>query len=154
MTGLAAALATSDAGDAAAQCRCFEVIWLVYVGQSPGEEEMSLFMAKRNACNMGDMDPTVDLPDNVGAKIEPWSQAIHQAITDVFPGNSQFYKIVKNFPSKGYFFADWYRQTQSIARAQRIGANMTLKLQQYSRYGYCEQMEQPPKVCPSARDIA
>jgi hypothetical protein len=45
---------------------------------------------------------------------------------------------------QGYFFADWYRQTQSIARAELVGGNMTLKLQQYSRYGYCEQMKQPP----------
>ena len=48
----------------------------------------------------------------------------------------------------GYFFADWYKQTQSIARAQLVNSRMQIKLQQYSRYGYCEQMEKPaPMPC-------
>ena len=53
---------------------------------------------------------------------------------------------------QGYFFADWYRQTQSIARAGIVGTNMTLRLKEYSRYGFCEQLEPPPKgrPCPSA----
>ena len=32
----------------------------------------------------------------------------------------------------GYFFADWYKQTQSIARAQLVNSSMQIKLQQYS----------------------
>ena len=40
---------------------------------------------------------------------------------------------------------DLYRQTQSIARAGIVGTNMTLKLKEYSRYGFCEQLEPRPK---------
>ena len=59
---ISAALTSSDAGDAAAQCRSFEVVWLIYVGQSPGEEETAMFVAKRNASNMADgKDPKVDI---------------------------------------------------------------------------------------------
>eukprot|EP01048_Picozoa_sp_COSAG05_P007699 COSAG05_NODE_550_length_8736_cov_153.546254_6_plen_586_part_00 len=87
--------------------------------------------------------PHSSMADPIGANITLWGDA-----DGTQPMGDWEAELAAGFEGghiQGYFFADWYRQTQSIARAQRIGANMTLKLQQYSRYGYCEQMEQPPK---------
>ena len=58
---ISAALATADAGDARAQCRSVEVIWLLYLGQLPGEEERTLFQEKRAASAREDVDPTIDI---------------------------------------------------------------------------------------------
>ena len=44
---ISAALAASDAGDARAQCRAVEVVWLLYLGQSPGDDDRKLFEEKR-----------------------------------------------------------------------------------------------------------
>ena len=41
---ISAALAQADKGDLAAQCRNFEVIWYIYMAQSPGEEERAEFL--------------------------------------------------------------------------------------------------------------
>ena len=57
---ITAALAASDAGDMVSQCRDFGVIWLIYTGQSPGEEERRLFQEKRMACS-SEADPLVDV---------------------------------------------------------------------------------------------
>ena len=58
---IATALAAADAGDTASQCRDFVVIWLIYTGQSPGDEERRLFQEKRMACTVEDKDPIVDI---------------------------------------------------------------------------------------------
>ena len=60
---IARAIAESDAGDCVAQCRMVDVVWLVYTGQSPGEEERKLFADKRAASNSSEngMDPKIDI---------------------------------------------------------------------------------------------
>ena len=59
---ISTAIAQADAGDMQAQCRDVNVVWLIYVGQSPGEEGKIQFLAKRNATNSADgSDPSIDL---------------------------------------------------------------------------------------------
>ena len=43
-----AALAAADAGDCIAQCRHVNVVWQLYFGQSPGEEDRKSFMDLRS----------------------------------------------------------------------------------------------------------
>ena len=60
---ITAALADADQGDMHAQCRHVDVIWHIYTGQSPGEDERALFIEKRHACigNNSGRDLTVDI---------------------------------------------------------------------------------------------
>ena len=58
-----AAILAADQGEADAQCRCVEVIWLIYTGQLPGVEEREWFAEKRGAAVMAKPgeDPKVDI---------------------------------------------------------------------------------------------
>lgn len=47
---IATAIAEADAGDSKSQCRDVAVVWLIYTGQLPGDEERRLFSEKRMAC--------------------------------------------------------------------------------------------------------
>ena len=58
---ITAALAAAEQGDTAAQCRHVDVIWHIYTGQSPGEDDRAAFLEKRAACMHGTEDATVDL---------------------------------------------------------------------------------------------
>ena len=49
-----AAIAAADKGDADAQCRHVVVVFQLYWGQSPGEEDQKEFLEKRAACNAVD----------------------------------------------------------------------------------------------------
>ena len=87
--------------------------------------------------------PHSSMAQPIGANITLWGDA-----AETQPTGDWAAELAAGFDGghiQGYFFADWYRQTQSIARAELVDGNMTVQLQQYSRYGYCEQMEQPPK---------
>jgi hypothetical protein len=60
---IAAALMESEQGELAQQARSVEVIWIIYTGQSPGEEDREWFIARRQAaCSLvpGE-DPPVDV---------------------------------------------------------------------------------------------
>jgi hypothetical protein len=46
---IASALLESEAGALAQQARSVEVIWIIYTGQSPGEEDREWFLARRQA---------------------------------------------------------------------------------------------------------
>ena len=56
---IAAALVVADQGDKVAQCRVCDVVFLLYVGQLPGDEDRVLFEARRQA---GGMDSTRSVP--------------------------------------------------------------------------------------------
>ena len=57
-----AALASADAGDCTAQCRHVNVVFQLYFGQSPGEEEKKSFLDLRSAGNSSaEGDPVVDV---------------------------------------------------------------------------------------------
>ena len=60
---IGAALLAADQGEAEAQCRCVEVVWLLYAGQLPGEDERTWFAERRAAAVMAKPgeDPKVDI---------------------------------------------------------------------------------------------
>lgn len=60
---IASALADADAGEMRSQCRSIEVIWIVYTGRSPGDNEREWFTANRQAAQLdeGGEVPTVDI---------------------------------------------------------------------------------------------
>ena len=58
---IATAIAEADAGDMKSQCRDVAVVWLIYTGQLPGEDERRLFSEKRMACMVEDQDPLIDV---------------------------------------------------------------------------------------------
>jgi hypothetical protein len=57
---ISAALAEADAGEMQAQCECIEVVWILYLGKSPGEEERAAYMEMKQAGSNGSK-PTVDI---------------------------------------------------------------------------------------------
>ena len=60
---IAAALLDAERGELSAQCRAVEVIWLIYTGELPGEEERTWFNERRQAALLGGAgsDPKVDI---------------------------------------------------------------------------------------------
>ena len=60
---IASALAEVEAGELRAQCRSVEVVWILYTGQLPGEEDRQWFQEKRQAASVtaGGEDPKVDI---------------------------------------------------------------------------------------------
>ena len=57
------ALVAADKGELDSQCSCVEVIWVLYTGQSPGEEDRTWFEEKRAASIMArdGLYPRVDI---------------------------------------------------------------------------------------------
>ena len=60
---VAAALVQADKGELAVQCRAVDVVWIIYTGESPGEDERAWFEDKRaSMIGMQDgADPKVDI---------------------------------------------------------------------------------------------
>jgi hypothetical protein len=60
---IAAALMESEQGELSQQSRSVEVIWIIYTGQSPGEEDRDWFIARRQAAVslVAGEDPPVDI---------------------------------------------------------------------------------------------
>jgi hypothetical protein len=60
---IAAALLESEQGEMNAQVRSVEVVWIIYTGQSPGDEEREWFQSCRQAAvgTYGGDDPPVDI---------------------------------------------------------------------------------------------
>jgi len=57
---ITAALAETEAGEMQAQSQSIEVVWLLYLGRSPGEEERSAYAEMKHAGQNGSK-PTVDI---------------------------------------------------------------------------------------------
>jgi hypothetical protein len=60
---ITAALMESDRGELSQQSRSVEVIWIIYTGQSPGEDDRDWFLARRQAAvsTAAGEDPPVDV---------------------------------------------------------------------------------------------
>ena len=59
---ISSALAQADAGDTRQQCRSVEVVWMLYLGQLPGDAERKAFAEMRAAsARTDDVDPTIDI---------------------------------------------------------------------------------------------
>ena len=58
---IATAIAEADASDVKSQCRDVAVVWIIYTGQLPGDDERRLFSEKRMACMVEDKDPLIDV---------------------------------------------------------------------------------------------
>ena len=64
---IAKTLMTTEHGELRSQCRSVEVIWVIYLGQLPGEDERMWFEERRHGSSMRmveDADPVVDLRTN------------------------------------------------------------------------------------------
>ena len=133
---LLAGSASLQWGSSALTASRYPDVGLAYVGK--GNDRGAVYAAGRTK----GPPPHSSMAQPIGANVTLWGDA-----AGIQPTGDWAAELAAGFDGgriQGYFFADWYRQTQSIARAELVGGNMTLKLQQYSRYGYCEQMKQPP----------